>query len=88
MVKDGADEHGRLLSRRRRWSHPISPKGSPMREKIQTAKIVRCSSCHSVIGGEKVCSCGQATPNMTFAERTEYELQQYRAYKARVVASV
>jgi hypothetical protein len=59
-----------------------------MREKIQTAKIVRCSSCNSLIGGETVCSCGQATPNMTFAERTEYELQQYKAYKARVVASV
>ena len=59
-----------------------------MRDRDQTAKIVRCSSCHSVIGGEKVCSCGQATANMTFAERTEYELQQYRAYKARVVASV
>jgi len=58
-----------------------------MRDKDLNATIVRCSSCKSVIGGEKVCSCGQATPNMSFAERTEYELQQYRAYKARVVAS-
>jgi hypothetical protein len=57
-----------------------------MRDKTQTA--TRCSSCQSVIGSEKLCSCGQATPNMTFAERTEYELQQYKAYKARVVASV
>ena len=59
-----------------------------MRERDQTAKIVRCPSCNAVIHGEKVCSCGHATPNMSFAERTEYELQQYRAYKARVVASV
>jgi hypothetical protein len=59
-----------------------------MRDRDQTAKVVRCPSCNSMIGSEKLCSCGQATPNMTFAERTEYEVQQYRAYKARVVASV
>lgn len=52
-----------------------------------TVKIVHCASCKHVIGSEKVCSCGKATPNMSFAERTEYEVQQYKAYKARAVAS-
>jgi hypothetical protein len=56
------------------------------REK-ETLKLVHCASCNAVIGSEKVCACGNATPNMTFAERTEYEVQQYRAYKARAVAS-
>jgi hypothetical protein len=59
-----------------------------MRDQDQTQRAVRCSSCNAAIGGEKVCRCGKATPNMSFAERTEYELQQYREYKARVVASV
>jgi len=57
------------------------------RDREQTAKVNHCSSCNRPIGAEKVCSCGQATPNMTFAERTEHELQQYRAYKARAIAS-
>jgi hypothetical protein len=57
------------------------------REK-DTANVVRCASCNAVIGGEKVCSCGHATPNMSFDERREHELQQYKAYKARVVASL
>ena len=58
------------------------------REKGHTPAGPRCSSCGIAVGEEKVCSCGKATPNMSFAERTEYEVQQYRAYKARVVASV
>jgi hypothetical protein len=57
------------------------------RDKDQIPAGLRCSSCGSPFGDEKVCSCGKATPNMTFDERREYELQQYRAYKARVVAS-
>ena len=47
----------------------------------------RCSSCGSPIGQATVCSCGQATPNMSFAERTAYELEQYKAYKARVATA-
>jgi len=47
----------------------------------------QCSGCGVPVGAQKVCSCGKATPNMSFAERTEYEVQQYRAYKARAVAS-
>jgi hypothetical protein len=54
----------------------------------ETVKVGRCPSCNHVIGSEKVCSCGKATPNMSFAERTEYEVQQWKAYKARAVASV
>ena len=57
------------------------------REK-ETVKGVHCAGCNHVLGSEKVCSCGKATPNMSFDERREYEVQQYRAYKARVVASV
>jgi hypothetical protein len=57
------------------------------REK-EALKVVHCASCNRVIGSEKVCSCGKATSNMSFAERTEYEVQQWKAYKARVVASV
>jgi hypothetical protein len=47
----------------------------------------RCSSCGSPIGRAAVCSCGKATPNMSFAERTAYELEQYKAYKARVASA-
>jgi hypothetical protein len=47
----------------------------------------RCSSCGSPIAQDTVCSCGKATPNMSFAERTAYELEQYRAYKARVASA-
>ena len=39
------------------------------------------------LGTAKLCSCGKATANMSFAERTEYELEQYRAYKARVASA-
>ena len=47
----------------------------------------RCSSSGSPVGTAKLCSCGKATANMSFAERTEYELEQYRAYKARVASA-
>ncbi|HJT36999.1 MAG TPA: hypothetical protein VJ818_01130 [Actinomycetota bacterium] len=43
----------------------------------------RCSACGSPIGSRTVCSCGRPTPNMSFAERAAYELEQYRAHKAR-----
>jgi len=47
----------------------------------------RCSGCGSPVGTAKICSCGKATPNMSFAERSEYELDQYKAYKARVASA-
>ena len=47
----------------------------------------RCSSCGSPIEQAAVCSCGKATPNMSFAERTAYELEQYKAYKARAASA-
>ena len=58
------------------------------RDTDQTPTGQRCSSCGVPVGTQKVCSCGHATPNMSFAERTEYEVEQYRAYKARAAASV
>jgi hypothetical protein len=42
-----------------------------------------CSFCdHPVKAGQKVCSCGQATRHMDFSERAEYEVEQWRAYRA------
>ena len=52
------------------------------RQKDDTAGF-HCSSCGAPIGTQKICSCGKATPNMSFAERTAYEVEQYKAYKAR-----
>jgi hypothetical protein len=46
-----------------------------------------CSSCGSAIGQATVCSCGKPTANMSFAERTAYELEQYKAYKARAASA-
>jgi len=46
----------------------------------------RCTSCGSPVGQTHVCSCGKPTANMSFAERTAYEVEQYKAYKARVSA--
>jgi hypothetical protein len=41
-----------------------------------------CPRCEAHIGEEKFCRCGAPTINASFAERTQYELEQYRAYKA------
>ncbi len=57
------------------------------RQKDEIPAGTRCSSCGSPVGTTKVCSCGKPTPNMSFAERTEYELEQYKAYKARVASA-
>jgi hypothetical protein len=57
------------------------------REKNDFPAGPRCSSCGSPIGEATVCSCGKATANMSFEERTEYELAQYRAYKERVASA-
>jgi hypothetical protein len=58
------------------------------RDKAQIPAGPRCSSCGTPYGDEKICSCGKATPNMSFNERAAYELEQYKAYKARAVASI
>jgi hypothetical protein len=43
-----------------------------------------CTRCYApVADGQKVCDCGKATANMSFKERTEFELEQWRAYKSR-----
>lgn len=52
------------------------------REKDQTPGP-RCSSCGSPVAGQTLCSCGKPTQNMSFEERAAYELEQYKAYKAR-----
>jgi hypothetical protein len=39
-----------------------------------------CPSCdRSLHEGQKLCACGTATHYMDFAERTQYEVQQWRA---------
>ena len=49
--------------------------------------LPRCYSCGHPIEGAKVCSCGAGTANMSFAERNALEVERYKAYKARQVAS-
>ncbi len=53
----------------------------------EESRGVHCASCGSPIRDATVCSCGMATPNMSFAERTAYELELYKAYKARVASA-
>jgi len=44
-----------------------------------------CSSCNRTIKeGQKVCECGTATRFMDFKERAEYEVNQWRSYRARI----
>jgi hypothetical protein len=44
-----------------------------------------CSSCYRPIKREAtICVCGAPTQFMSFAERTAYELEQWRVYKERV----
>ena len=39
-----------------------------------------CSSCDKPVkSGQKVCGCGAATRFMDFTERTQYEVEQWRA---------
>ncbi len=46
-----------------------------------------CHSCDRAIdAGQKVCGCGSATHYMTFSERTQWELEQYRNYLQRSTA--
>jgi hypothetical protein len=56
-------------------------------ENGKRAPVEHCPSCGRSIEGVKICSCGAASPNLSFAERSEFELEQWRAYKARVQAS-
>ena len=46
-----------------------------------------CSKCGSPVGQASLCSCGKPTANMSFAERTAWEVEQYKAYKARVASA-
>ena len=41
-----------------------------------------CPRCEAQVGDDKFCRCGAPTSKASFAERTQYELEQYRAYKA------
>lgn len=45
-----------------------------------------CTSCnHGLREGQKVCgNCGTATSYMTFDERREYEVAQWRRYQGAV----
>lgn len=46
-----------------------------------------CQACDRPIReGQKVCACGSATRYMDFFERTEYEVQRWRAYQARAAS--
>ena len=41
-----------------------------------------CTSCDRVVKlGQKTCSCGAPTRYMDFSERTDYEVQQWRAHR-------
>jgi hypothetical protein len=41
-----------------------------------------CPSCDRAIQeGQKVCACGTATHYMDFAERTQWEVEQWRSYR-------
>jgi hypothetical protein len=43
-----------------------------------------CSRCQEPIAdGQKLCSCGNATGHMSFKERNEYELTQWRRHQSR-----
>ena len=57
------------------------------REKDHVPTGAACLSCGSPVGTLTVCSCGKPTPNMSFAERTAYEVEQYKAYKARAASA-
>ena len=46
-----------------------------------------CRSCSQLLTPDvRVCSCGEPTDAATFKERAEFEVKQWRAYKARATA--
>jgi hypothetical protein len=48
----------------------------------------QCHSCDRAIHeGQKVCACGSATHYMTFTERTQWEVEQYRAFRGATAAA-
>ena len=54
------------------------------REAVQTIQGKPCRSCGTILPLEaRACSCGELTDNATFKERAEFEVKQWRAYKAR-----
>lgn len=47
-----------------------------------------CSSCQRQLDDDaKICSCGVATDRMSHEERNAYEVERWRAYRARVEAT-
>lgn len=48
-----------------------------------TPDVVACPRCQSFLAPEaRVCSCGMASPLMSFVERNAYEVEQYRMWRA------
>jgi len=57
------------------------------REATPTIQGTPCRSCGTLIPLEaRACTCGALTDNATFKERAEFEVKQWRAYKARATA--
>jgi hypothetical protein len=51
---------------------------------LEMAKVQHCHQCQRELSAQqKTCACGEATGRMSFAERTAWEVQQWRAYKSR-----
>ena len=47
-----------------------------------------CASCDATLEqGQTHCGCGRPTSRASFADRSAYEVLQWRAYKDRVEAS-
>lgn len=57
---------------------------------MRSSKAPRQRACHScqraLSADQKICQCGAPTEHMSFAERAQWEVQQYRAYQARTTA--
>ena len=54
------------------------------REATTTIQGKPCRSCGTLLPLEATaCACGTLTDNATFKERAEFEVKQWRAYKAR-----
>ena len=61
-------------------------RGSGVNDFAQTPTQV-CKHCSRLLdAGAHTCACGAPTALATFKERAEYEVSQWRAYKARMAA--
>ena len=57
------------------------------REAVETIQGKPCRSCSRLLSPEiRVCACGELTDAATFKERAEFEVKQWRAYKAQATA--